>query len=106
MTPQAIGCTGETKIEMAFFCKALGLTVEEDEKGMVIVAGWEERSAAAEHPSLMVRKINGLLFFSRNDTVMTLSRIFQHDCNTCVPRSPSTASSRFASPQPSPRRSA
>lgn len=52
--PQAIYCTGEDKIELSFFCKKLGLAVEEDENGNVIVAGWEEDSAAAEHSSLMV----------------------------------------------------
>ncbi|CAM9441290.1 unnamed protein product [Scytosiphon promiscuus] len=51
--PSEIGCSVEGKIELVFFCKTLGLTVEEDEEGMVIVAGWEEDSAAAEHPSLM-----------------------------------------------------
>lgn len=53
---QAIGCTGEDRIELSFFCTRLGLTVEENEKGNVIVAGWEEDSAAAEHSSLMVRE--------------------------------------------------
>lgn len=42
-------------MELSFFCQTLGLEVEEDEEGMVVVAGWEEGSAAAEHPSLMVR---------------------------------------------------
>lgn len=51
---QEIGCSEEAKIELIFFCKTLGLTVEEDEEGMVVVAGWVEDSAAAEHPSLMV----------------------------------------------------
>ena len=37
-----------------FFCESLGLAVEEDEAGMVVVAGWKEDSPAAEHPSLMV----------------------------------------------------
>lgn len=41
-------------MELSFFCEDLGLTVEEDEDGMVVVAGWKEESAAAAHPSLMV----------------------------------------------------
>eukprot|EP00752_Nemacystus_decipiens_P008302 g7422.t1 len=52
--PSAIGCTREDKVELSFFCTKLGLTVEEDEQGNVIVAGWEEDSAAANHASLMV----------------------------------------------------
>ncbi|CAM9233688.1 unnamed protein product [Laminaria digitata] len=52
--PSAIGCTREKIIELVFFCESLGLTVEEDEEGMVVVAGWKEDSPAAEHPSLMV----------------------------------------------------
>lgn len=41
-------------MELTLFCQSLGLAIEEDEEGMVIVAGWDEGSAAAEHPSLMV----------------------------------------------------
>ncbi|CAM9150534.1 unnamed protein product [Ectocarpus sp. 12 AP-2014] len=52
--PSAIGCTTDNVVEIAFSCNTLGLTVEEDEEGMVVVAGWEEDSAAAEHPSLMI----------------------------------------------------
>ncbi|CAM9873724.1 unnamed protein product [Ectocarpus sp. 6 AP-2014] len=52
--PPAIGCTTDKIVEIAFTCNTLGLTVEEDEEGMVVVAGWEEDSAAAEHPSLMI----------------------------------------------------
>lgn len=35
--------------------------MEEDEEGMIVVAGWKEDSAAAEHPSLMVGLVVGLM---------------------------------------------
>lgn len=51
---QAVGCFPEERIELAFSCQSLGLSVELDEGGMVAVAGWEEGSPAASNPSLLV----------------------------------------------------
>lgn len=54
LSPQAVGCTAEERVQLTFFCESLGLMLDLDEIGMVVVSGWKDDSPAAKCSSLMV----------------------------------------------------